>query len=37
VVILWVGAQDVIAGEMTAGRLSQFVLFAVFAASGLGN
>jgi ATP-binding cassette subfamily B protein len=37
VVILWVGAQDVMAGEMTAGRLSQFVLFAVFAASGLGQ
>jgi ATP-binding cassette subfamily B protein len=37
VVILWVGAQDVIRGEMTPGRLSQFVLFAVFAASGLGQ
>jgi ATP-binding cassette subfamily B protein len=37
VVILWIGAQDVIAGGMTAGRLSQFVLFAVFAASGLGQ
>jgi ATP-binding cassette subfamily B protein len=37
VVILWVGAQDVIAGEITPGRLSQFVLFAVFAASGLGQ
>ena len=37
VVILWIGAQDVIAGEMTPGRLSQFVLFAVFAASGLGQ
>jgi len=37
VVILWVGAQDVIAGTMTPGRLSQFVLFAVFAASGLGQ
>jgi ATP-binding cassette subfamily B protein len=37
VVILWVGAQDVIAGAITAGRLSQFVLFAVFAASGLGQ
>jgi ATP-binding cassette subfamily B protein len=37
VVILWVGAQDVVAGEMTAGRLGQFVLFAVFAASGLGQ
>ena len=37
VVVLWVGAQDVIAGKMTPGRLSQFVLFAVFAASGLGQ
>jgi ATP-binding cassette, subfamily B, bacterial len=37
IVVLWVGAQDVIAGEMTPGRLSQFVLYAVFAASGLGQ
>src|SRR5437762_4619306 len=37
VVVLWVGAQDVLAGRMTAGRLSQFVLYAVFAASGLGQ
>jgi ATP-binding cassette, subfamily B, bacterial len=37
VVILWVGAQDVLAGRMTPGRLSQFVLYAVFAASGLGQ
>ena len=37
VVILWVGAQNVIAGSITAGTLSQFVLFAVFAASGLGQ
>jgi ATP-binding cassette subfamily B protein len=37
VVILWVGAQDVLAGRTTAGTLSQFVLFAVFAASGLGQ
>jgi ABC-type multidrug transport system fused ATPase/permease subunit len=29
VVILWVGAQDVIAGHMTPGTLSQFVLFAI--------
>jgi ATP-binding cassette subfamily B protein len=36
-VVLWIGAQDVIAGEMTAGRLSQFVLFAVLAATGLGQ
>ena len=37
VVILWVGAQSVLTGHMTAGTLSQFVLFAVFAASGLGQ
>jgi ATP-binding cassette subfamily B protein len=37
VVILWAGAQEVIAGAITAGRLSQFVLFAVFAASALGQ
>src|SRR5262245_15888622 len=37
VVILWVGAQDVIAGHITPGTLSQFVLFAVFAASGMGQ
>jgi ATP-binding cassette subfamily B protein len=37
VVILWVGAQDVLSGTISPGRLSQFVLFAVFAASGLGQ
>ncbi len=37
VVILWVGAQDVLAGRLSAGTLSQFVLYAVFAASGLGQ
>jgi ATP-binding cassette subfamily B protein len=37
VVILWVGAQAVLTGHMTAGTLGQFVLFAVFAASGLGQ
>jgi ATP-binding cassette, subfamily B, bacterial len=37
VVVLWVGAQDVLAGRTTAGTLSQFVLFAVFAATGLGQ
>ena len=35
--VLWTGANAVIAGEMSAGRLSQFVLYAVFAASGLGQ
>jgi ATP-binding cassette subfamily B protein len=37
VVVLWVGAQDVVAGRITAGRLGQFVLYAVFAAGGLGE
>ena len=37
VVVLWVGAEDVLAGRTTAGTLSQFVLFAVLAASGLGQ
>ena len=37
VVVLWIGAQDVLAGRITAGRLSQFVLYAVFAAGGLGE
>jgi ATP-binding cassette subfamily B protein len=35
--VLWTGAKAVIAGEMSAGRLSQFVLYAVFAASALGQ
>ncbi len=37
VIVLWVGAQDVLAGDMTPGRLSQFVLYAVFAAGGLSE
>lgn len=37
VLVLWVGAQDVIAHRITAGQLSQFVLYAVFAAGGLGE
>ncbi len=37
VLILWVGAQDVLAGRTTPGTLSQFILYAVFAASGLGQ
>lgn len=37
VVVLWVGAQDILAGTMTPGRLGQFVLYAVFAAGGLGE
>jgi len=35
--VLWYGAQDVLAGTITPGRLSQFMLYAVFAASSLGQ
>jgi ATP-binding cassette subfamily B protein len=34
---MWYGAQGVLAGTMTAGQLSQFVLYAVFGASALGQ
>jgi ATP-binding cassette subfamily B protein len=37
VCVLWVGATEVFAGRMTGGRLSQFVLYAVLAASSLGQ
>ena len=37
VLVLWVGAQDVLSGQMSAGRLGQFVLYAAFAAGGLGE
>jgi ATP-binding cassette subfamily B protein len=35
--VLWLGAQDVLAGTMTAGQLSQFLLFAVLGAGSLGQ
>lgn len=37
VVLLWYGAHRVVAGTMSPGLLSQFVLYAVFAASSLGQ
>ncbi len=37
VALLWFGARDVMAGTMSGGTLSQFVLYAVFAASSLGQ
>lgn len=37
VAILWAGAQEVLAGTMSSGRLSQFVLYAVFAAGALSE
>ena len=35
--ILWLGAQDVLAGRMTGGQLSQFLIYAVLGASSLGQ
>jgi ATP-binding cassette subfamily B protein len=37
VAILWVGSHDVLDGDISAGRLGQFVLYAAFAAGGLGE
>ena len=37
VAILWVGSHDVLTGQITPGRLGQFVLYAAFAASALGQ
>jgi ATP-binding cassette subfamily B protein len=37
VVILWIGSNDVETGLITPGRLGQFVLYAAFAAAGLGQ
>ncbi|MGP8233135.1 MAG: ABC transporter transmembrane domain-containing protein [Methylovirgula sp.] len=37
VVVLWLGAHDVLAGRITGGLLSQFVLYAVLAAGALGE
>jgi ATP-binding cassette, subfamily B, bacterial len=35
--VLWYGAQDVLSGTITGGRLSQFVLYALLAAAGIGE
>ncbi|WP_137131593.1 ABC transporter transmembrane domain-containing protein [Rhizobium sp. FY34] len=35
--VLWYGAQGVLAGTISAGTLSQFVLYSVIAASSLGQ
>lgn len=35
VAVLWMGARAVIAGEMTGGTLSQFIIYAVICASSL--
>ncbi len=35
--VLWLGAQEVLSGTLTAGALGQFVLYAVFAAGALSE
>lgn len=35
--ILWIGSHDVLIGTISPGRLGQFVLYAAFAAAGLGQ
>ena len=35
--VLWWGAQEVLTNRMSGGRLSQFVLYAVFSAGALGE
>jgi ATP-binding cassette subfamily B protein len=35
--VLWFGADAVVRGDLSAGRLSQFVLYAVFAAAALAE
>jgi ATP-binding cassette subfamily B protein len=37
VILLWYGASAVITGSMTAGTLSQFLIYAILAASSLGQ
>src|SRR5580658_5550239 len=37
VLVLWIGAQEVIAAQITPGRLGQFILYAVLASSALGS
>ena len=37
IIVLWIGAQEVLAGQITPGRLSQFILYAVLAGSALGS
>jgi ATP-binding cassette subfamily B protein len=37
VLILWIGSHDVLTGSISPGRLGQFVLYAAFAASSLGQ
>ena len=37
IVVLWIGAQQVLTGQITAGRLGQFILYAVLGGGALGS
>ncbi|MCA3562051.1 MAG: ATP-binding cassette domain-containing protein [Aestuariivirga sp.] len=37
VILLWIGASAVIAGSMSPGTLSQFLIYAILAASSMGQ
>jgi ATP-binding cassette, subfamily B, bacterial len=37
VAVLWIGSHDVLSGQITAGRLSQFLLYAALAAGALSE
>jgi len=37
VIILWMGSQEVLVGELSGGTLSQFVLYTVFAAGAMSQ
>ncbi|MFM7084925.1 MAG: ABC transporter transmembrane domain-containing protein [Hyphomicrobium sp.] len=37
VCVLWYGASTVISGKMTAGELSQFIIYALFVAGAMGE
>jgi ATP-binding cassette, subfamily B, bacterial len=37
IAVLWLGAHDVLAGRMSGGLLSQFVLYAILGAGALGE
>ena len=37
IVVLWIGAQEVLAAQITPGRLGQFILYAVLAGGALGS
>jgi ATP-binding cassette, subfamily B, bacterial len=37
IIVLWIGAQEVLTAQITPGRLGQFILYAVLAGGALGS